>query len=246
MPESQGSAAQDERRERVPGLNVPETSPIFKDAMRTVRGWTDTLRSDREFCAAMDVLKACQADPTLGELLSELLPFFACLAVPRRGGKLRKALEKIWASDTGKTWRALKDFPVRLRGIADEVERINRSGFVSPSIWIAEDQIKARVVKAHFLRLPGVLRFYAVWLEMLIAKKVPVAWERHFPSRPRGHSSFVFHVSHLVKAITGRFHDKEVCNLLDAAACALGIDYQFDPILLAQARKRHTSKDHLT
>lgn len=63
---------------------------------------------------------------------------------------------------------------------------------------------------------------------------------------PRGHSPYLFYLSDLVKALTGRFHDREVCDLLDAAARALGVSYQFDPTLLAQARRRHSKKPSAT
>jgi hypothetical protein len=217
-------------------------SPILLDAWKTVGGWVTIVKKDGKFCDAMEVLKAYQAEPTQKEAFGAMLPYFACLAVPRKGGAKRKTMEKIWASKTGKTWKALKEFPARLGGIADEVEKINKSDLASPLIWMREDEPKARIAKDHFQRLPGVLRFYAAFLRMLLVEKVPATWERHFPSAPRGHSHSIFHLSQLIKASTGRFHDREVCDLLDAAACALGVDYQFDPTLLAQARSRHARK----
>lgn len=220
-----------------------EPSPIIQEeAKKTVRGWVALVNSDRKFCKALDVLKAHQPEPIVKELLGSWLPVLACLAVPRKGGGGKKTLQKIWASESGKTWKALREFPARLRGVADEVERINESDFLSPSTWIRDDETKARIVKSHFLRLPGILRVYAAYLHKLLVEKMPATWGRHFPSGPRGHSQSLFYLSHLVKACTGRFHDKDVCDLLDAAACVLGVNYQFDPTLLAQARGRRARK----
>jgi hypothetical protein len=157
-------------------------------------------------------------------------------------------LEEIWASKTGKTWKALKESPARFRRIADEIERINKSDFLSPAVWIRDDEIKPRLLKGYFLRLPGVLNIYAAWMDSLLGEKVPRGWKEHFhvPSERRGHSASLFHLCDLVKAATGRFHDKEVCDLLDAAASALGVDYHFDPTLLAQARGRRARKRSTT
>ena len=68
-----------------------------------------------------------------GELLDSLMkfvPFLAAILVKRNTGK--GGLELLWTVDTGKTWKSLRDFPRRLRRMADEVERLNKSPFFQP------------------------------------------------------------------------------------------------------------------
>jgi hypothetical protein len=41
--------------------------------------------------------------------------------------------------------------------------------------------------------------------------------------------------------MTGKYHDKEVADLLNATADAINVTAEFDAITLAQARNRYTS-----
>jgi hypothetical protein len=204
-----------------------------------MREWLDVLARDIAFQSALRSLAAHQTDADFKRLLETLLPILACLAVPRRSGRVRKSIEAAWAHGTGKTWKGIKGLPDRLRRVADEVQKINDSNFFSPEMWITKDTTQAKIAKGHFLRLPGVLRIYGAWLEVLANERIPAAWQSQLPPPARGHSPSLFWLSDLVKACTGRFRDREVCDLLDAAAAALGVRYQFDPTLLAQARSRH-------
>jgi hypothetical protein len=228
--------------------NGAEPSPLVGMAAKSVEDNVTLLRHNDGFCRAMEILEGYQTDPALREVFGLLLPLLACLAVPRRGGGTKKAFEGIWSSKTGKTWKALKEFPSRLRNVAVEVERINNSEFLSPALWIRGDETGARLLKGHCGRLPGVLRFYAGAMDKILTELVPALFKRHLPPDRRGHSSSLFGLSNLVKAMTGRFHDEEVCDLLDATALALGVNRkrQFNPVLLAQARSRLASKRSTT
>ena len=99
------------------------------------------------------------------DALGTILPVLACLAVPRKASGLKRTFESIWASDTGKTWKALKEFSARMRRMAQEIEALNRSQFLSPSIWMKKDESRGRFVEQQFGILPGALRIYAAWLE---------------------------------------------------------------------------------
>ena len=219
------------------------TLPPLPDAMkRAIQGWLRLLQVDRNFSEALDALTSCANNLWIKQALTTILPLLACLAVPRKGAGLKKTFESLWASDTGKTWKALKEFSARLRRMAQEIEAVNRSQFLSPALWIKKDESRGRFVEQQFRILPGALRIYAAWLDMLLNEKLPAAWEHHVPSPKRGHSPALFHLSDMVKAATGRFHDREVCDLLTAAATALDAPYNFDPTLLAQARARNARK----
>ena len=115
-----------------------------------------SLLADAGFCAALDPLQQYQKEhldraergqgklsglvsqcrkeqQEPGELLDSLMkfvPFLAAILVKRNTGK--GGLELLWTVDTGKTWKSLRDFPRRLRRMADEVERLNKSPFFSP------------------------------------------------------------------------------------------------------------------
>jgi hypothetical protein len=217
----------------------PYLPSIHDRAKQAVREWLAVLEKDTPFQKALRSLTAHQTDPSLKQILGTLLPVFACLAIPRRSGRSRESIQGVWALGTGKTWRGIKNFPARLRGIADEVQKINDTGFFSPNTWITKDTTRARITKGHFLRLPGLLRIYGAYLEALASEKIPAAWQSQIHPTPRRHSPTLFWLSDIVKVATGRFRDREVCDLLDATAAALGVKYQFDPILLAQARSRY-------
>jgi len=158
-----------------------EPSPLAQAAREALGDWLAIVGKDPDFCKAGKILKAKVTKTIFSETFSELLPFFACLAVPRKGGNVRKIAEEFWASKTGKTWKALREFPARLRVVADDIERINKSDYLTPTIWLKKDQTLARLVKDHFLRLPGVLRQYAIWLDILVGEKVPGAWRKICP-----------------------------------------------------------------
>lgn len=207
------------------------TKQLFRDNVAR-------LTSDSRFCSAAEVLGRVRRDTFKDLPLVELLPLLACLAiVTKRKSSRRETWEKFWPVGTGKTWKALKDFPRRIRGIADEVERVNSNPFFNPSFWITKETTDATIVRRRFTELPGLLCLYAASLELLIGR-LPTLTAQAYPPPTQGHSDFVFLLSGSVKMVTGRFRDREVAELLNAAALALGEEYEFDALTLAQARSR--------
>jgi len=153
----------------------------------------------------------------------------------------RKTWEKLWAGGTNKTWKALKDFPKRLRGMADEVKQVSTGTLFDFEVmpWITEGTVGAQVFKQRLQQLPGILNLYAASLENM-TKRLPTVFLKHagVPSRKGRNSQCVLVLSQLVEALTGRFCDQEVASLLNAAACALGESFKIDALDLAQARYR--------
>lgn len=223
------------------------------------------LLADAGFCAALDPLQQLQKehlhraergqgklsglvshwrkeqqDP--GELLDGLMrfvPFLAALAVRRNAGK--GGWENLWTIDTGKTWKSLREFPRRLRRIADEVERLNRSPFFCPEHAITAKTPSANFAKTQFTRLPAHLNIYASWIEVWTSK-LP-AYMGADARGPRGFGQFVYSLSLMISILTGRFCDEEASTLLNAADLALNPESlksepRFHPQTLADIRSR--------
>jgi hypothetical protein len=217
---------------------VVEPPSIEDHAKQLLRDNVARLMADSSFTSAAEVLGRVRRDTFKDLPLVELLPLLACLAImTKRKSSRRETWEKFWPVGTGKTLKALKDFPRRIRGIADEVERVNSNPFFNPSSWITKETTDARIVRRRFTQLPGLLCLYATSLELLIGR-LPSLTAQAYPPPTHGHSDFVFLLSGSVKMATGRFRDREVAELLNAAALALGEDYEFDALTLAQARSR--------
>jgi hypothetical protein len=236
-------------RSEVPGL-VPENldgapveaTSIEHRAMMYLGNRLNLVESNLRFKEACKAIARLQRDPFQCLDLSSLLAFLACTGVSRQGGA-RKTWEKLWSVGTGKTWKALKDFPCRLRGLADEVERINSSIFFAPQQYVTAETVKATIVRRRFSELPVVLRLYGSALEQHV-RRVPGLIAQNFPPSPRGYSKSIFKLSELVKGATGRYHDKEVTELLNAAAVALGETFEMSALDLAQARSRRKKRDN--
>lgn len=169
--------------------------------------------------------------------LDDTLAAFACLGVSRKRGGGRKSFEKLAALGTGKTWKALAEFPERLRRIAKEVEQINKSPFFAPALYVNAKTTQAEIVRKRFEQLPGIISFYATGLEVHI-DRTPNLWAKTFPPSQGGHSQWLLLLSYAVKLATGKWHDAEVAELLNATAVALDETREFDALTIAQARSR--------
>jgi len=126
----------------------PQPLPPIPDAMKeAIQRWLTLLERDRNFSESLEALKTCAKNPWIEDALGMILPVLACLAVPRKASGLKRTFESIWASDTGKTWKALKEFSPRMRRMAQEIEALNRSQFLSSSIWVKKDESGGRFVE---------------------------------------------------------------------------------------------------
>lgn len=206
-----------------PSLDAAVEAPsIAERAKRLLRDNVARLKSDSRFSSAAETLGRFRRDTFKDLPVVELLPVLACLAIMTKSKSCRRETwEPLWAAGTGKTWKALKDFPRRIRGIADEVERVNSPPFFNPSFWITKETTQAKIVRGRFTQLPGLLRLYATSVEFLV-ERLPALTARAYPPSRYGHFDFVFLLSGSIKMTTGRFRDREVAELLNAAALALG------------------------
>jgi len=215
------------------------------------------LRDNAGFCAAMTALEQCHQKVLLrasdretfifelGAVVLEMVPLCAARAV--MNGRARKgSRERLWSVGTGKTWKALREYPRRLRKMAKEVKSINESPFFGPGGVITSQKPIAIFSKRQFLLLPTTLQRYADWLEAW-AEKVPDLHSQHYPPAPRGYSRFAIYMSTLSKLLTGRFCDREVAELLNAADLVLNADdpksgERFDVQTLVDLRARDKKK----
>jgi hypothetical protein len=148
----------------------------------------------------------------------------AMLAAPR------KSREEIWLQRTGKSWKALTEFPGRLQRMADEIESLNTKFFGIPEAC-------ENPTLASFYQLPTILRSYAQTLSRRTTR-IPKA----FPALTR--SRWLSRISNLTKWATGKCSDKETTELLNDAAAAMGYEDMpgFDALQLEQVRYRQKKR----
>lgn len=222
------------------GLAGESQDPWPEHASRWLRERMDRLKANPKFTCALRTLLS-QSRPRLKDFaldrnVFDLFAYLACMAVGPRGAS-RKSWEKLWAVETGKTWKALKEFPVRLENMANEVKRVNKSHFFAPTAYIRKDTVQARIVQKRFEQLPGIIQVYAEALRRQL-NRIPVLTAKTFPPPPRGLPMEIAWLSRFAEAFTGRPHDTEVAALLNCAALALGESRQFDTLNIAKYRSR--------
>jgi hypothetical protein len=167
---------------------------------------------------------------------SQELTVYACLAVSSHQGR-PEALERHWASQTGKNWKALTEFPERLSRMADEVEHINQGDpafFARTPHWNV-DRNESSNLREVCKQLPHSMRSYANALRernAYVARVTP----KH------GREKALFDLSEMVEFFTGAYLDRQVAELLSVAAEVLEEDVRFEAASVAQARFRHRKK----
>jgi hypothetical protein len=222
--------------------DAPRRLPRLSDSERQwLQERLSRLGGNGEFRRALQVFrdmpKAHQWSGWTG-VVNKSFPQLACLAV--KHDPTRETWNRLYAHGTGKTWKALTEFPRQLRQTAADVERLNRSFSFNPELFLKQEKLAGRVLLSRCKRLPAMLHFYATIIEQHV-KWLPAITREVYPGA-KGFSQCVFFLSGLVKVMTGKFHDREVAGLLTAAALALGESREFDALDLAQARSRRRKK----
>lgn len=162
---------------------------------------------------------------------ADLLTTLACASViPNRS--MSKKFKEARAEGTGKTWKAVKEFPKRIKSMADEMERVNTSTFLAPEKAIKRKARGAKMARQKFRDLPSLMRVFGTALERQI-EVISLLNADVFPRTPT-HEYLML----AVRSWTGKPHDKEVAELLNAAGTILGGKSDFDALALAQSRLR--------
>lgn len=231
-------------------------APLSPKGLEQLKEWREThvprLMADASFRQALGAL--CKTSGLSSESPDERdfrnkVALLASFAVAKRAK--RQSFEQLWAKNTGKTWKALSEFPDRLRNMAKEVERMNGSSFFSPNLLVA-DKVPKNAVQAlvrQFSDLPDTLCYYANGVEAT-AQELPAETSKHYWRRP-GHSPWIDELSQLVNGVTGHYHDPELAELLNAARAVLSPDKRdvnkgYDAQTLADNRSRRKRKARKT
>jgi hypothetical protein len=173
------------------------------------------LRQNREFGQRLKAITALHNGVWQQQDCSNELTGLVCLAVSPHQGR-PAILERVWASQTGKTWKALKEFPKRLEDMAEEVARINTSDRLFFARRRRNDLDRGDLEKLGRIcrQLPDMMRSYAAALRERNAT-VETA------SPLDGGSAALLDLSETVNLFTGSYHDKDVAELLNTADLAL-------------------------
>jgi hypothetical protein len=192
-------------------------------------------RTKARKCIFSEVIAKQSYDKLLAEGLGsvemlELLVGLAALPAPKRKWD-------IW-QDSGKAKKSLAYFPTRLRGVADEIERLNVHPLVRPKSLVhayAIPEPRRKQIAASFVLLPGRLRHYAGFLEA--QQKLVKKLLKHVATGKSGNRRALLR---LVKSQTGKDHYEDVVNLLHAAGETVSTEAL--KMLTYRARKpRHSS-----
>ena len=161
-----------------------------------------------------------------------LLTTLACAVVFSDRLTRKESLGGVSIEETGKTWKALREFPERIESVAGEIERVNAGGLFAPEKQIDTENEQAESFRQGFRELPGMLRAWSKTLKerMKVIRRLDTAV--FGDSDPRKYLQF------LVKESTGKPNDPLVANLLNATAQVLDRPYGIDAASLAKARFR--------
>lgn len=231
-------------------------APLSPKGLEQLKEWRDKnvpcLMADASFRQALEALCKTNGLPSESPWEREFrdaVALFASLAVVKTAK--RQSFEQLWAQNTGKTWKTLKQFPERLRNMAKEVKLMNASSFFSPKLLVADkvpsDSIQNIV--SRFSDLPDILYYYANGVEAVL-QKLPAATSEYYWREP-GHSPWIDQLLQLVNHVTGHFRDSELAGLLNAARAVLRPDERntnkgYDAQTLADYRSRRKRKARKT
>jgi hypothetical protein len=207
------------------------TDPLLRAGWRYLTENVVVLWKDRSFGSALAGILDKRLEKYRDEDLVSLIDFIAFLAafcVQRRVS--RETRDWMFTLGTRKTLKALREFPDRLRRMADEVEQVRRG------LWFGGPYSENSSQERMFALLPGNMRTAAAHLDKVI-RQLPSLLAKVAPAK-RGHSEWVPYLSEIVKMFTGRYRDAEVSELLNAASVALSMDAQFNIQTLVDLRQR--------
>jgi hypothetical protein len=241
--------------------------PLLERSRKLLSRELVRLKSDRDVRDSLGAIKRLRRDASKDGPSDELILFYAACAVVKPHRPRPGARRKDWSEGTGKTWKALQEFPARLLRMAEEMEQVNRGHWFNSKKLTARgnsgDEGTSKTWKAllelsnggdsgddmaQFLaRSPYTLKAYAahikmrIWTALLVEievkMKVPIVKQGGFRQE-------MFQLSDLVKDLTGKYHDNEVEGLLNAVADACGRKdaFSFDALSIAQARFRRKKR----
>jgi hypothetical protein len=197
------------------------------------------LDADTRFQNSMQAIQRLRRDVIKDMSLNFIFCLSAVLIVTKRPSK--NQMEELWTYGTGKTWKSLNDFPMRLRRMAEEVKRVQAGLHFEPDRWIYAQSPLAKDIKRRIRELPLNLGVFATHIEVVLKKLPKVSTSKGSPQR-KFHEPWASQLSDTVKVLTKRYCDREVAELLNSAAIALEEQFTIEPFALAQARRDRKKK----
>jgi hypothetical protein len=194
-------------------VSAPQRNPALSNEW--LRKRSHRLGQNHQIRQRLEAIIALQKEVWQGQDFSHELRGLACLAVSPHQGR-PALLERYWASKTGKTWKALKGFPKRLEGMAEEMGRINTGDRLFFARRRRNDLDRGDLEKLGWIcrQLPEMMRSYATALRERNAAVEAVT--------PRdGRFVALLNLSEVVKSLLGAYHDKDVAELLNTADLVL-------------------------
>jgi hypothetical protein len=187
------------------------------------------IQANPRFAKAYKAIARHQKGNWVGQDLSGPFAVRACLAV-LPVTQSREFREGIWLKGMGMSWKSLYELPRRLHRMADTIKSLNRKFF-----GISEANVNSLFVS--FYGIPTILQSYA---ETLSGHTARIQKGFHPPPRSRR----LYELSDFAKKATGQYRDRELVELLDAAAIAMGYKNlpEFDAMQLVQARYRQNKR----
>jgi hypothetical protein len=226
-----------EFRHTIPGeLRLPQLSTA------EVKYWGAKfarLDADTKFQRSMQAIQRLRQDVIKDTSFDPIFRLYAALIVTKWPS--RKLMEKFWAYGTGKTWKSLNDFPMRLRRMAEELKQVQAWLHFEPESSMCAQSPLAENIKRGIWELPLNLGVFATHIEVIL-EKLPKSSTSKGPPQRKFHEPWTSQLSEIVKALTKRYCDREVADLLNSAAIALNEKFTIEPFALAQARRNRKTK----
>lgn len=225
------------------GGEIPDSFGLQPAVSSEMREKIALLEQNQQYASARKAILDCVTEPGWRAVMDgrathpdpDLLTTLACATVFSGHLSRKTSLNSVAVEETGKTWKAVGEFPNRVEAIAREMEKVN-GGLLAPENQINAKAPDAERFRQSFRDLPSMLRVWAKALRERIKAIRRLDAAVFGDSNPRDYLQF------LVKNSTGKPNDRLVANLLNAAAGMLGKPDGFDSTSLAKARLRRRRK----
>ena len=238
---ARGSTAQ---RALIPGLvnnndaAPPQLRPLEAKYLNTR---IDLLKSNSQFKTSIQAIQLLRHLNVIKESSLDHLFCIAAIFIVVTKRPPRELMEDLWAMGTGKTWKALSEFPARLRKMAHEVKQVHAGHFFNVESSIPGQTPLANAIKQRIHNLPTDLGATATQIEFM-TKKLPIFFNNEDSRTRKFHEPWFSWLCEFIRTLTGKYRDREVAELLNSAAYAMKETFEVEVLAITQARSNRKSK----
>jgi hypothetical protein len=154
-----------------------------------------------------------------------------------------KPVARAWYEGSGKTPKTLAYFSLRLKNVADEIEKLNSHTFFKPETWVKTRNLSSdaakRVFAVWFERLPILLHHYAAFVDAHSKSLRETFKQRSRARGPNTSTQALVGLVNMVRKETGRPHYSELATILNAAGRKAGVKKDFSPDELKMSVSRY-------